>query len=60
MIWIPLIYFCEIFQEVQPLHKALREALTQTALCNYVVKRVGHFNGVKYVSSTTNNPFSSS
>ena len=60
MIWIPLIYFCEIFLQIQPLDKALRETLTKTTLGNYVVKRVGHFNGVKYVSSTTNNPFSSS
>ena len=60
MIWIPLNCFCEIFQQIQPLDKALRKILTKNTLGNYVVKRVGHFNGVKYVSSTTNNPFSSS
>ena len=50
------------FWQIQLLDKPLRRTLTKTTLDhlahNNMVRRVDHYNGVKYVPSTTNNPFS--
>ena len=50
------------FLQIQLLDKTFRRTLTKPTLDhlarNNMVRGVGHYNGVKYVPSTTNNPFS--
>ena len=52
---------CDIFQQIQLMEKTLRRTLTKTTLDhlarNNMARKVDHFNGVQYVSSTTNDPF---